>query len=193
MAWFKNKLKRRTKGLVSDVVAAYVERSQLASQLSSITPPVTDIEMAVHWALGSIVIAKESQAENAPDEIGDSLRSVTQKFFQSFCQGYITVICASKLQLDPESSIIRDNMTPMLDGMPPERLARTGKISGALVSNATSLAGATIAVLSAGLTQQQVNAAAQFANSLVAKELTLSRSQQEEVREWLTNAWRRFS
>jgi hypothetical protein len=182
MAWFKDKLDDRNKALIGDVVAAYAERCQLSSELFSIRPPVTDIEMAVLWAYGYIVM-ENSDKENPDSE----LLSTARTFFDSFCQSYIGNICGSKLKLDPESAIIRDNMTQTLEEMSPDRLASTGQLSATLMSNATKLAGATLAMLNAGLTEQQGRAAAKHADSLVASEPTLSPLQRQLVRSWLTN------
>jgi hypothetical protein len=78
------------------------------------------------------------------------------------------------------------SITPTLEAMSPERLTQAGKISAALLSNATNLAASTIAILFDGLTEEQGHAATKYAVSLVANESTLKPFQREEVKGWIT-------
>lgn len=195
MRWFKDKIDDRIKALIADVVAAYVERSQLSFQLLSLEPNLTDIEMAVLWAAGVLVMEEtHANAKAAGGQTEVMLHDITREFFDSCCQSYIDQVSKSSLKLDVDSEKIRQSIAPTLEAMSPQRLESSVNISAGLAANAAKLAGDTLLILSEGLAQKQGEAATKYAVSLVANRRDLNPFERAKATEWITCvSWARAS
>jgi hypothetical protein len=200
MRWFTDKLDDKIKAMVTELVSAYIERSQLSLRLLLLEPNLTDIEMAVLW-LGGVAVMEGTHANAAEkikmlnEEDQEEVRivhEVTREFFDSCCQSYISEVCKSSINLDFESSALQEVITPTLEAMSLDQASSSSKILSGLMSNAMRLAVGTVNITFAGLTQEQGKDATKYALSLVSKNSDLNIYERTKTTEWITRvAWGR--
>lgn len=161
MGWFNEKLNDQNKSLVSDLVAAYTERSRLTFRLLSLEPQLTDMQMAVLWLCLVVIIEKDREETKKPEmtetlaQWDEQWHSISREFLDSFCQDYVTQVVGSPLTLEVHSTIIQENISTTIDAMPPQLRTDAGTIISELGVNALALSSATLAVLRSGFKKDQ--------------------------------------
>lgn len=206
MGWFRKKTESQTEQLASQMAVAYIERARLAFQLLSIRPLLTDMETAVAWIYGAMEMRRdydptqessdtqrmrrELTSTGFMDQIDARIKmtdEIARDFFDYFCQNYVDEVTKSSLKLDINSTIIKRNIDSTLKAMGPERLKTASILFPKLAANATKLAAATIAILSAGLNPVQTEEAERYAIALVNSQKNLNSFEKTNAIEGIKN------
>jgi hypothetical protein len=126
--------------------------------------------------------------EKAVKEVGQRLHTAAREFFGSCFQSYISEVLKSDLKLDLNSAaLVADDLNATLEAMSPERGANLGRLTSGVAKNSVHLASATLAVISAGLTRQQGQAAAEYAARLISTWGNLNSFERMKAHEWVTS------
>jgi hypothetical protein len=181
--------------LADDAVAAYTERARLASQLLTLEPKLTAMEMAVLWVY---VICTELEAEQrtAQKYVADTsatetvrlFNDVRSEFFKTICQDYISQICSSDLKLEVQYREIGENFTPVLNAMSADRRNRASQLIFEVATNAAKLAACTISILQSRPDRNQEIVTKRYAATLVTADPRLNALEKKKAIEWIASS-----
>ena len=184
MRWFGSNSARDVRGPARGMAEAFAERALIVSQMLSLDPKLSDIQVAVLWAACAISMRKVVITEESTALLND----VACDFFDTFCQDYVSVFAKSPLKLDLSSTFIIERVTPTLEVMHPDYLEKTTGLFIDLSANAAKLAERTIEIIGMSMSSKEKAIASRHTAAFIDTQ-KLGPFEKIKAQEWLLSFW----